>query len=141
MVTDLNDPQLESKLIAQKQLYDRLRATGDVAPARIISLEDTGLRLGPDASLLQFYVEVFPHELPAFNANTQQAVSDDSRARLEPGQTIYVRYDPKNPKQVAIDRIPVMEPAKVIVCQSCGSTQILEEGQTACNYCRRPFIF
>ena len=141
MVIDLNDPQLESKLIAQKQLYDQLRLSGEVAPARIISLEDTGLRLGQDASLVQFDVEVFPHESPAFNANTQQPVSDDSRARLRPGQTIYVRYDPQNPKQVAIDRVPVEEPARVIVCQFCGSTQTLEEGQTACNYCRRPFFF
>jgi hypothetical protein len=140
MLIDLNDPELESRLEAQKQLYDRLRATGEIAPARILNLEDTGLRLGQDASLLQFYMEVFPHELPAFNANAQQAVSEDAREKLETGQTIYVKYDPKNPKQVAIYRIPVVEPARVIVCQFCGTAQTLLDEQTACNYCRRPFI-
>ena len=74
MQIDLNDPELESKLHVQEQLYNQLRATGEEAPAKILSLTDTGIRIGENASMLQIYVEVFPEELPAFNANTQQAV-------------------------------------------------------------------
>lgn len=140
MLLDFNDPQLESKLQAQEQLYDRLRKTGEEAPAKIISLTDTGHRVGSDASMLEFYVEVFPDDLPTFNATTWQAVSDASRSQMVTGQTIFVKYDPKNPKQVAVDNIPVAAPEKVIVCQYCGATQTLEEGQTACDYCRKPFM-
>jgi len=139
MLIDLNDPQLEGKLQAQEQLYSHLRTAGEEAPANIISLTDTGLRLGTDASMLEFYVEVFPDELPPFNATTLQPVSDASRPQITAGQTIYVKYDPKNPKQVAVDHIPAVPPERMIVCQYCGAAQTLEEGQTACNYCRRPF--
>ncbi len=139
MLLDFNDPQLESKLQAQEQLYDRLRKTGEEAPAKIISLTDTGHRVGTDASMLEFYVEVFPDDLPPFNATTLQAVSDSSRPKVATGQTIYVKYDPGYPKQVAVDHIPVISPEKVVTCQYCGATQTLVEGQTACNYCRKPF--
>jgi hypothetical protein len=140
MFIDLNDPQLENKLRAQEQVYNHLRTTGDEAPAKIISLTDTGIRIGEDASMLQFYVEVFPEELPAFNATTQQAVSDDSRPKFAAGQTIYVKYDPQNPKQVAVDHIPVEAPVKVVICQYCGATQSPAEGQAVCNYCRKPLF-
>ncbi len=139
MLTDYDDPQLESKLKAQEQVYDHLREIGEEAPAKIISLTDTGRRIGTDASMLEFYVEVFPDDLPVFNATSLQAVSDASRQKLAAGQTIYVKYDPNNPKQVAVDHIPTIPPERVIVCQYCGATQTLEDGQTACNYCRKPF--
>ena len=106
MQIDLNDPELESKLHVQEQLYNQLRATGEEAPAKILSLTDTGIRIGENASMIQIYVEVFPEELPAFNANTQQAVLDTSRSKFAPGQTIYVKYNPKRPKEVAVDHTP-----------------------------------
>ena len=138
MLIDLNDPHLENKLLAQEQVYNQLRSTGEEAPAKILSLTDTGIRIGEEATMLQFYVEVFPEELPSFNATTQQAVSDASRPKFAPGQTIYVKYDPKNPKQVAVDHTPVEPPLSVIVCQFCGATQPLAAGQSACGYCGRP---
>jgi hypothetical protein len=138
MMIDLNDPQLENKLRLQEQVYNQLRATGEEAPAKIISLTDTGIRIGENASMLQFYLEVFPEELPAFNASTYQAVSDASRPKFAPGQTIYVKYDPKNPKEVAVDHTPVELPMSAIVCQFCGATLPLTEGQAACSYCGRP---
>ncbi len=140
MAIDLNDPQLESKLQAQEQLYQQLRATGEEAPAKILSLTDTGHRIGGDASLLEFYVEVFPDELPPFNTTTLQAVSDESLAKFSAGQTIFVKFDPQNPKQVAVNIIPVASPEQVVTCQFCGATQTQVEGQTACDYCRKPFM-
>ena len=105
---------------------------------RILSLTDTGLRVGGDASIFEFYVEVFPDELPSFNATTRQAISDDSRDKFEAGHTIYVKFDPANPKYVAVGGVPVESPARVVICPNCGATQTLVDGQTACDYCRRP---
>ena len=138
MFIDLSDPQLENKLRAQEQVYNQLRATGEEAPAKILSLMDTGIRIGDNASMLQIYVEVFPTKLPAFKANTQQAVTDASRPKFASGQTIYVKYDPKNPKEVAVDHTPVEAPTNVVTCPFCGATQTLTEGQAICNYCGRP---
>jgi hypothetical protein len=138
MIIDLNDPQLEDKLQAQERLHDQLRLGGEEAPAKILSLNDTGIRIGETASMLEFYVEVYPDELPPFNAVTQQSVSDASRPKFNPGQTIYVRYDPEHPKDVAVDHTPIESPIKEVTCKYCGATQSLDENQTHCSYCRRP---
>jgi hypothetical protein len=135
MQIDLNDPKLEEKLRAQEQLYNQIRMTGEEAPATILSMTDTGIRIGENASMLQFYLEVFPEELPSFSANTQQAVNDASRSKFEPGMTIYVKYDPKKPKEVAVDHTPISAPKNMIQCRNCGATQTVVEGQATCSYC------
>jgi len=84
-------------------------------------------------------VEVFPQGRSAFRTNTQQAVSDVSRPKLAPGETIYAKFDPNDPQQVAVDHTPIETPATVAVkCPSRGTTQTLAEGQAACSYCRSP---
>ena len=138
MLIDLNDPQLEDKLRAQEQVYNRLRQTGEEAPARILSQTDPGIRIGETASLLQFHLEVFPQGRPAFSANTQQSVSDHSRPKFETGETIYVKIDPRDPGMVAVDHVPVSAPTTTVKCPSCGATQTLVEGQAACSYCGSP---
>ena len=138
MLIDFNDPQLENKLRAQEQLYNQIRMTGVEAPAKILSMTDTGIRMGDTASMLQFYVEVFPKDWPAFRGNTQQTVLDASRPKFAPGATIYVKFDPNDPKQVAVDHTPIEGPNRTVKCSSCGATQTLTEGQTACTFCGSP---
>lgn len=138
MLIDFNDPQLENKLRAQEQAYNQIRMTGEEAPAKILSMTDTGVRIGDTASMLQFYVEVFPKERPPFRANTQQVVSDASRPKFAPNATIYVKFDPNDTKQVAVDHTPIEAPTNAVKCPSCGATQTLAEGQAACNYCGSP---
>ena len=138
MLIDLNDPRLEEKLRAQEQVYNQVRRSGIDAPAKILSQTDTGIRIGDTASMLQFALEVFPKDAPAFQANTQQSVSDLSRPKFAPGQTIYVKFDPNDLKQVAVDHAPVEAPNRVVKCPSCGATQTLAEGQTACTFCGSP---
>jgi hypothetical protein len=94
MLIDFNDPQLENKLRAEEQIYDQVRMTGEEAHARILSMSNTGIRIGDNAPMLQFHIEIFPRDRPAFSANTQQAVSDKSRPKFEPCQTIYGKFDP-----------------------------------------------
>jgi hypothetical protein len=138
MLIDFNDPQLENKLRTQEQVYNQIRMTGEEAPAKILSMTDTGVRVGDTASMLQFSIEVFPKERPAFSAYTQQTVSDASRPKFAPGQTIYVKFDPDDTKQVAVDHTPIEAPTNAVKCPSCGATQTLAEGQAACNYCGSP---
>ena len=138
MLIDFNDPELENKLRAQEQAYNQIRMTGEEAPAKILSQTDTGIRIGDTASMLQFYLEVFPNGRPAFSAYTQQTVSDTSRPKFVAGQTIYVKFDPYDQKQVAVDHTPIEGPTNTVKCSSCGATQTLTEGQTACTFCGSP---
>ena len=138
MLIDFNDPELENKLRAQEQVYNQIRMTGEEAPAKILSQTDTGIRIGDTASMLQLYVEVFPNGRTAFSAYTQQTVLDASRPKFITGQTIYVKFDPQDPKQVAVDHTPIEGPEKTVKCPSCGATQVLAEGQATCSYCGSP---
>jgi zinc-ribbon domain len=138
MFIDLNDPQIENKLLAQEKVYSQLRMTGEEAPAKILSMTDTGIRIGDNASMLQFHLEVFPQSGTPFSANTQQSISDASLPKFAPGRTIYVKFDPNDLKQVAIDHAPVEAPTNTVKCPSCGATQTLTEGQAACAYCGSP---
>ena len=138
MLIDFNDPELENKLRAQEQVYNQIRMTGEEAPATILSQTDTGIRIGDTASMLQLYVEVFPNGRTAFSAYTQQTVLDASRPKFVPGQTIYVKFDTHDPKQVAVDHTPIEGPERTVKCPSCGAIQVLAEGQATCSYCGSP---
>ena len=131
--------QVENEMLAQEQIYNQLRKTGEEAPAKILSMMDTGVRVGDIASMLRFSVEVFPKDRASFQAETQNAISDTSRPKFIPGATIYVKFDPKDLTQVVIDHAPTSAPkAAAITCASCGATQNLEEGQTICSFCGKP---
>lgn len=90
-------------LLAREQTFEQLRRTGEGAPARILNLTDTGIRIGDGASMLRFGLEVLPTGRPAFRAETQCAVSDVSRAKFVPGSTVNVRYGSYGSPQVAVD--------------------------------------
>jgi hypothetical protein len=131
--------QVQSTLLAQEQIYNQIRMTGEEAPATIISMMDTGVRIGDNASMLRFRVEVSPRNRPSFQAETQNAISDASRPKFVPGATIYMKFNPQDTSQVAIDHAPVEAPvAKVTSCPSCGATTKVVDGQ--CDYCGRPLV-
>lgn len=104
--SDFITRQVQHALLAQEQVYDQLRRTGEGAPARILNLSDTGVRIGDGASMLRFGLEVMPSGRPAFRAETQCAVSDASRAKFVPGATVNVRFAGHGSPQVAVDYAP-----------------------------------
>ena len=139
MIIDPNDPQIESKLLAQERIYDQLRQSGIEAPATILRFVDTGIRIGENASMLQFSLMVFPSGSSSFRAESQTAIADTSRPKFMPDAQIYVRYDPSDLTQVAIDHAAVSGPkSNVVTCPTCGATQTLTEGQAVCSFCGSP---
>src|SRR5215204_4124533 len=77
--------QTQDNLLTREQAFEKLRRTGEGAPARILNLSDTGIRIGDGASMLRFGLEVLPSGRPAFRAETHCAVSDISRPKFAPG--------------------------------------------------------
>jgi hypothetical protein len=140
MLIDSTDPQIENKLLAQERIYDQLRHSGELAQASILRFTDTGIRIGDNATMMQFGLLVYPSGgRPAFNAESQTAVSDASRPKFVTDSTIYVRFNPADLTQVAIDHIAVTGPkTTVLICPTCGASQTLSEGQAACSFCGAP---
>lgn len=132
--------QVQSTLLVQEQIYDKLRQTGEAATAKILTVMDTSIRIGDQASMLRFSVEVFPKNRPSFRADTQNAISDATRQKFMPGSTVYVKFDPLNTGQVALDGAPAERPAgpSVLDCPSCGAAQRVTGGLATCVYCGRP---
>ena len=133
--------QVHSTLLVQEQIYERLRQTGEEATAKILTMMDTSIRIGGQASMLRFSVEVFPKNRPSFRAETQNAISDATRPKFMPGSTVYVKFDPQNTRQVALDGAPPDKPAAgagVVDCPSCGAAQRITGGMATCVYCSRP---
>ena len=131
--------QVENEFLAKEQIYNQLRETGEEAPAKILSMMDTGVRIGDNASMLKFNLEVFPKDHPSFRAETQNSISDLSRPKFFPGATIYVKFNPKDITQVAVDHAPTTAPqSTAVTCKSCGATQTLVDGNNTCSYCGSP---
>lgn len=91
------------ELLSREVSFERLRRTGEGAPARILDLMDTGIRIGDGASMLRFGLEVLPSGRPAFRAETQCAVSDASRPKFAPGATVNVKFGIHGSPVVAVD--------------------------------------
>ena len=91
------------ELLTREVSFDRLRRTGEGAPARILNLSDTGIRIGDGASMLRFGLEVRPSGRPAFRAETHCAVSDASRERFAPGASVNVKFGVHGSPVVAVD--------------------------------------
>src|SRR6185369_11642986 len=128
--------QVENEMLAQEKIYNELRKTGEEAPAKILSMMDTGVRVGDIASMLRFSIEVFPQGRASFRAETQNAISDTSRPKFIPGAAIFVKFDANDLTQVVIDRAAASAPqASAATCESCGATQNLTDGQTICSFC------
>ena len=124
----LQTPQIENKLLAQERIYDQLRKTGQVAPATILRFVDTGIRIGENASMMQFSLMVFPTGSTSFQAESQTAIADTSRPKFVPDSTIYVKFNPADLTQVAIDHAAVNGPkSSTVTCPSCGAVQTLSE--------------
>ena len=131
--------QVRGTLLIQEQIYERLRQNGEAAKAVILTMMDTSIRIGDQASMLRFSVEVFPKNRPPFRAETQNAISDATRRKFMAGSTVYVKFDPRDTRQVALDGAPADAPGvSVVDCPSCGAAQHVTSRLAACSYCGRP---
>ncbi len=95
--------QIQQTLLATEQMYNAVRSMGTPAQAAVLAVTDMGVRVGDNASMMQLSVQVQPTDRPAFRAETQGAISDASRPKFQPGSTIWVKFNPNDLTQVALD--------------------------------------
>ncbi len=78
-----------------------LLATGESAPATIVNLWDTGTSVN-DNPLVGLLLEVHPANRPAYQVQTTLLISRLAIPQYQPGGTLEVKVDPRNPQKVAI---------------------------------------
>jgi len=87
----------------------RIRRVGQAADARVLEIWDTGITVNDDP-VVGLEVEVRPS--PPTEGAPFRAVIPKSRIsrldvpRVQPGETVAVRYDPNDPSRVALDDPP-----------------------------------
>ena len=99
-----NVAAIQAAMQAQDQYYEGLRKTGEEALAKILTVTDMNMRVGDTGAMLRFTFEVTPKVGEPFKAENQSAVLNASREKYSVGKMVYVRYDPNNKAQVALDR-------------------------------------
>lgn len=100
-----NVAAIQAAMQAQDQYYEGLRKTGEEALAKILTVTDMNMRVGDTGAMLRFTFEVTPKIGESFKAENQSAVLNASREKYSVGKMVYVRYDPNNKTQVALDRV------------------------------------
>lgn len=97
------------KLGGMSAANQRLLAQGVPANARIVQVGSTGLTVN-DSPQLQVTMEVQPPPAPGYRADAAPFMATTSilvpvyaMARVCPGATVPVRFDPATPANVAID--------------------------------------
>lgn len=99
-----NVAAVQAAMQSQDQYYAQLRRTGEEAMAKILIAEEMNIRVEGGGSMFRLTFEVTPHIGEPFKAETQAAIADSSREKYSVGRMVYVRYDPANKAQVALDR-------------------------------------
>lgn len=98
-----NAQQVEQMLLAQEQAYNAIRSMGEAAQATIMSATDMNIRVNDQGSMMRFLLLVQPNGKPSFQAETQGAIGDVARTKYQPGSTIWVKFNPNDQTQVALD--------------------------------------
>lgn len=90
------------RMAAQNAAAEReLLATGVAAPAKIVSVGETGMYVN-DRPQVQLVLEVSPPEGEVFTATVNRVISVLQVPRIQPGQLLEVRFDPSNRSRIAV---------------------------------------
>lgn len=104
-VPSKDQQELMQKMVNELAARDQeIRKIGVSAIARIISATPTGIEINGPNPLMSFMIEVQPADKPKFVAEVKGAISQASVPKFQPGNMIYVKYDPNDLSRVAIER-------------------------------------
>ncbi|KYF60461.1 hypothetical protein BE04_28555, partial [Sorangium cellulosum] len=93
-------------LRAQQQEQQQLLRIGVSCAARVLQYQETGMKVSmgaQDSYSLKLLLEVMPPGMPPYQVETVALVSVLAAPRIQPGCIVTVRYDPANPRRVAME--------------------------------------
>jgi hypothetical protein len=96
--------QAEEMLIRIDEENKKILATGQQARAKVLQADDLGIRVNGPNPAMQFVLEVQPPGDEPFQAQATGVIFEGSVPKFQPGNTIYVKYDPKDITRVSIYR-------------------------------------
>jgi hypothetical protein len=85
----------------------RILKIGLPAEATILKAKETGTVINDIYYMIDFQLEVRPPNRSPYQTETKGQISIATMAQFQPGMVVAVKFDPKNPKKVAL--IPITE--------------------------------
>ena len=79
-----------------------IRSIGESAQAKVLRIWDTGITVNENP-VVGFLLEVYPVGQPAYQAETKGIISRLDIPQIQPGAMLPVKFDPANPRRVALD--------------------------------------
>lgn len=96
--------QQAEEMMRQIDAYNRaVAAVGESAQALILRTWNLGVNVNGNNPALGFWLEVRPNSRTPFQAEAKGVVSEYTLARFQPGQTVWVRFDPNDTSKVSIE--------------------------------------
>lgn len=94
---------LKEKLAELQRTNDAIKATGIYSKAIVTKFTNMGINVNGNNPLATIEVQVLPDNEPAFGATVKGAIKDTSVPLFQPGEEIFVRYDPNDKTKVTIE--------------------------------------
>lgn len=94
---------IKKNIMQQQETDDTIRSTGNAARAIVKNYSWLGVYLNGHNPYVELQVEVLPDGAPAFSATVKGVVQESSVPRYQPGQEIFVKYNPLDCTKVAMD--------------------------------------
>ena len=89
-------------VVGPQAAAQHILATGVSAEAKILEVRETGITINKLDYIVNFVLEVRPKGLPPYKTKTRGMLSRLTMAQFQAGNVVPVKYDPKNPKKVAL---------------------------------------
>lgn len=94
---------LTKKMLDEQQVGDSIRLSGKSARAIVRSFTSLGINVNGNNPYVELEIEVLPDGAAAFSAKVRGAIQELSVPKYQPGQEIYVKYDPADLTRVSMD--------------------------------------
>ncbi len=94
---------LKDELMKLQTNGDMLRLTGRSAKAIIKKYTWLGVYVNGNNPYAEMEMQVLPDDGPSFEATAKGAISEQSVPKYQPGQEIFVKYDPGDKSKVVLD--------------------------------------
>lgn len=95
--------QMEEFLEQADAENEEIRKTGQPAPAVVVQAMPMNAFVNGENPAMTFILEVKPEGQPSFQAQTTGVIGEASVPKYQPGNTVYVKYDPDDHSRVSLD--------------------------------------
>lgn len=92
----------EAMILKVDAMNKEILAMGESARAVVSKYTPSGINVNGYNPFVTLEIEVLPESRPAFKASVQGTIMESSVHEFQPGEEIWVKYDPKDSKRVAI---------------------------------------